>query len=235
MQISNLKKTKYRYEHLQSEFEQPYFSQIEDFLQQEKENNQLVYPATENILKAFDLTAWDAVKVVILGQDPYHGKWQAMGLSFSVPEWIALPPSLKNIYKELEHEQIPPNLPLSREERQKQQSSGDLSRRAEQWVLLLNSVLTVRAGEPASHSKIGRQTFTDAVIRKISMQKSWIVFMLRWSYAQSKKHLIDISKHHILETVHPSPLSAYRGWFGSNHFTLCNDYLVSQGENPIIW
>jgi uracil-DNA glycosylase len=185
-----------------------------------------------NIFKAFDLTPWDEVKVVILWQDPYHGPGQAMGLSFSVPEELPLPPSLKNIYKELHQEWFEHYQswsPLIHNGK----ISWDLTRRAEQWVLLLNSILTVRAGEAASHSKIWRQHFTDEVIRQISTQKSWIVFMLRWNYAISKSPLIDEKKHLILKGVHPSPLSASRGRFGCNHFTLCNDYLTLQGEKPI--
>ena len=200
---------------LSTEIIKPYFRQIEDFLAWEKKQGKIIYPAKNNIFKAFDLTPFDEVKIVILGQDPYHGVDQAMGLSFSVPEWIALPPSLKNIYKERALEYPHYNI----------NQSWDLSRRAEQWVLLLNSILTVRAGEPASLSKIGRQIFTDEIIRQIGMQQSGVVFLLRWSYAQSKKDLIDTSKHLILETFHPSPLSSYRGWFGCNHFTLANEYL----------
>lgn len=200
---------------LGSETEQPYFSQIQEFLAWEKEQGTQIYPLEENVLKAFDLTQRDAVKLVILGQDPYHGVGQAMGLSFSVPESVSLPPSLKNIYKEL----------ASEYEWYDTTQSGDLTRRAEQWVLLLNTVLTVRAAEAGSHSKIGWQQFTDAVIRQISEQKEGIVFLLRWSYAQSKKTLIDTQKHKILESVHPSPLSAYRGWFGCNHFREANEYL----------
>lgn len=223
-----------RYNHLQSEFEQPYFSQIKDFLLTEKEQGKTIYPSGPNIFKAFDLTPWDAVKVVILGQDPYHGIWQAMGLSFSVPDGIPLPPSLKNIYKELHDEGFENYLawsPLI----QNGKISWDLTRRAEQWVLLLNSILTVRANEAASHSKIGRQQFTDAVIQQISDHKSWIIFLLRWSYAQSKKILIDTTKHKILEAVHPSPLSAHRWWFWSNHFRLANEYLQLQQHTTIEW
>ncbi len=221
-----------RYEHLNNQFEQTYFNQIKDFLVSEKQAGKTIYPTWANIFKAFDLTPWDEVKVVILWQDPYHGPGQAMGLSFSVPEDIPLPPSLKNIYKELHQEwfeNYQPWSPLL----QHGKISWDLTRRAEQWVLLLNSILTVRAGEAASHSKIWRQHFTDAVIKKLSEEKSHLVFLLRWNYAISKKELIDTNKHLILTGVHPSPLSASRWRFGCNHFKLCNDYLISIWQKEI--
>ena len=212
-----------RYEHLQSEFEQPYFGQIRDFLISEKKAGKQIFPAGSHIFKAFDLTPWDDVKVVILGQDPYHGDGQAMGLSFSVPSSIAKPPSLLNIYKELAQEYSGYDI----------NQSGDLTRWANQWVLLLNSILTVRAHEAASHSKIGRQQFTDAVIRKLSEEKDWVVFLLRGNYAISKQSLIDTNKHLVLTGVHPSPLSASRGWFGCNHFRLANEYLQKNNKNEI--
>ena len=212
-----------RYEHLHSEFEQPYFSPIKDFLISEKKARKQIFPTGSNIFKAFDLTPWDAVKVVILGQDPYHGDGQAMWLSFSIPSTIPKPPSLLNIYKELAQEY--PAYDINQ--------SGDLTRRAEQWVLLLNSILTVRAHEAASHSKIGRQQFTDAVIRKLSEEKEWVVFLLRGNYAISKQSLIDMSKHLVLTGVHPSPLSASRGWFGCNHFRLANEYLKKNNQEAI--
>ena len=221
-----------RYEHLQSEFEQQYFSQIKDFLLSEKQEGKIIYPAGTNIFKAFDLTPWDEVKVVILWQDPYHGGGQAMGLSFSVPEDIPLPPSLKNIYKEL-HQEGFENYQSWSPIIHNGKISGDLTRWAEQWVLLLNSILTVRASEAASHSKIWRQTFTDAVIKKLSEEKSHLVFLLRGNYAISKKELIDTSKHLVLTGVHPSPLSASRGWFGCNHFRLANEYLTQQSQKSI--
>lgn len=224
-----------RYKTLASEFEQSYFSQIKDFLISEKEAGKTVFPKWADIFKAFDLTPFDEVKVVILWQDPYHGDGQAMGLSFSVPYGVALPPSLKNIYKELEMEgydqqQTPPNLPLTGKEKQR---SGDLTKRAGQGVLLLNSILTVRAHEAASHSKIGRQYFTDAVIKKLSQEKENMVFLLRGNYAISKQSLIDTTKHLVLTGVHPSPLSAHRGRFGCNHFSLANDYLRKNAKEEI--
>lgn len=212
-----------RYKHLHSEFEQPYFGQIKDFLISEKKTDKQIFPAGANIFKAFDLTPWDDVKIVILGQDPYHGDGQAMGLSFSVPSTIPKPPSLLNIYKELAQEY--PGYDINQ--------SGDLTRRADQWVLLLNSILTVRAHEAASHSKIGRQQFTDAVIRKLSEEREHIVFLLRGNYAISKQSLIDPEKHLVLTGVHPSPLSASRGWFGCNHFRLANEYLIKNDKKEI--
>ena len=222
-----------------------YFSQIRDFLTQEKKSGNIIYPSGANIFKAFDLTPWDELKVVILGQDPYHGPGQAMGLSFSVPDGVALPPSLRNIYKEL-HDEWFENYQLWSPLIKNNTISWDLTRRAEQWVLLLNSILTVRAGEAASHSKIWRQHFTDAVIHQIALEKKDVVFLLRWSYAQSKKQIIKQARESpsltgeglgwglILETVHPSPLSAHRWWFGCNHFTLTNEYLASVGKESII-
>ncbi len=222
--------------YLQSEYEQPYFSQIEIFLSSEYDAGHTIYPPRADIFKAFELTPWDEVKVVILWQDPYHGEGQAMGLSFSVPDGVRLPPSLRNIYKELELEWFK-NPPFFEHFSWKgwKQRSWDLTGRAEQWVLLLNSILTVRAGEPASHSKIWRQYFTDAVIRKIAMKRTWVVFMLRWNYAISKSPLIDETKHLILKGVHPSPLSASRGWFGCDHFRLCNEYLSTMHKKEINW
>lgn len=189
----------------------------------EKKAGKQIFPTGSNIFKAFDLTPWDAVKVVILGQDPYHGDGQAMWLSFSVPSTIPKPPSLLNIYKELAQEY--PGYDINQ--------SGDLTRWADKWVLLLNSILTVRAHEAASHSKIGRQQFTDAVIRKLSEEKEWVVFLLRGNYAISKQSLIDMSKHLVLTGVHPSPLSASRGWFGCNHFRLANEYLKKNNQEAI--
>jgi uracil-DNA glycosylase len=218
-----------RYRVLRQEFEQAYFAQIKESLLGEKSQGKTIYPRWPDIFKAFDLTPFDSVKVVILGQDPYHGIGQAMGLSFSVPVWVTLPPSLKNIYKELQ-EEYP-------EYDSKQ--SWDLTRRATQWVLLLNSILTVRAGEPASHNKIWRQEFTDTVITQLSTQREGIVFLLRWAYAQSKVPLLleggEAGKHLILQSVHPSPLSAHRGRFWCNHFRLANEYLQKTGKEEIQW
>lgn len=191
---------------LREEFGKDYFARIAAFLHQEKREGKTIYPPGPLIFNAFQLTPFDKVKVVILGQDPYHGPGQAHGLSFSVQDGVALPPSLQNIYKEIAADTgtIPP-------------ASGNLERWARQGVFLLNSVLTVRAGSPTSHSSIGWQTFTDAVIKTISDRKECVVFMLWGNYARSKKPLIDSNKHLILEAAHPSPL-ARGAFFGCRHF-----------------
>jgi uracil-DNA glycosylase len=206
------------------EFSQPYFQDIKTQLMAENQAWKIVYPAGRNIFAAFDMTPFDRVQVVILGQDPYHGVWQAHGLSFSVPDGVKQPPSLKNIFKEL-YSDIGCSIPVS----------GNLSKRAQQWVLLLNAMLTVRAGEPGSHQDIGWQQFTDAVIRTISAKKECVVFLLWGAFAQSKKGLIDNSKHLILEAAHPSPFSAHRGFFGCQHFSKVNEYLISVHKKPIDW
>lgn len=209
---------------LKDEFEKPYFEQIKNKLVEFKNNWELIFPAWKAIFSAFELTPFDDVKVVILGQDPYHTPGQANWLAFSVAEWNPLPPSLVNIYKEIQDElggQIP--------------KSWDLSHWARQWVLLLNAILTVSAHKAASHQKIGWENFSDAVIKNISEQKSWIIFVLWWKYAQSKKSLIDTTKHFILESAHPSPLSASRWFFGSWIFKKINEILISQWNEPIKW
>lgn len=206
------------------EFSQSYFQHIKTQLLLEKQAGKTIYPAGKDIFAAFDKTPFATVKVVILGQDPYHGVWQAHGLSFSVPDGVKKPPSLQNIFKELSNDMGCP-IPVS----------GNLSKWAEQWVLLLNAMLTVRAGEPESHQDIGWQQFTDAVIRTISDQQEHVVFLLWWAFAQSKKWLIDASKHLILEAAHPSPFSAYRGFLGCKHFSQVNTYLLSVGKDSIHW
>ena len=206
------------------EFSQSYFQHIKTQLLLEKQAGKAIYPAGKDIFAAFDKTPFDKVKVVILGQDPYHGVWQAHGLSFSVPNGVRQPPSLQNIFKEL-HSDIGCPIPVS----------GDLSNWAEQWVLLLNAMLTVRAGEPGSHQDIWWQQFTDAVIRTISGEQSHVVFLLWGAFAQSKKWLIDTSKHLVLEAAHPSPFSAHRGFLGCKHFSQVNAYLISAGKKPIDW
>ncbi len=208
---------------LQSEFNKEYFAQTASFLKQEKREGVRIYPPGSLIFNAFKLTPFDRVKVVILGQDPYHGHGQAHGLSFSVPDGIAMPPSLQNIYKEIESDLGAPV-----------QRTGNLEKWAVQGVFLLNSVLTVRAGQPTSHSNIGWQSFTDAVIRTISEQKEHVVFMLWGNYARSKRDLIDSSRHLILEAAHPSPL-ARGAFFGCRHFSKANTYLSSTGQEPIAW
>ena len=208
---------------LREEFGKDYFARIAAFLHQEKREGKTIYPPGPLIFNAFQLTPFDKVKVVILGQDPYHGPGQAHGLSFSVQDGVALPPSLQNIYKEIAADTgtIPP-------------ASGNLERWARQGVFLLNSVLTVRAGSPTSHSRIGWQTFTDAVIKTISDRKECVVFMLWGNYARSKKPLIDSNKHLILEAAHPSPL-ARGAFFGCRHFSKANNFLIASGQTPIAW
>ena len=205
-------------------FDKPYFSQIADHLKAEKALKTTIYPSGSLIFNAFSLTPYDKVKVVILGQDPYHNVNQAMGLSFSVPDGMKPPPSLMNIFKEL-HKDIGMPIP----------SSGNLSTWAKQGVLLLNAVLTVRANEPASHAKIGWTKFTDDVILSLSSQKKGLVFILWGNFAQEKIKLIDSSKHEILKAAHPSPFSAYKGFFGCKHFSATNEYLVKNNIDPIDW
>ena len=208
---------------LQEEFEKPYFAELVSFLHASKDAGTRIYPPGGQIFKAFELTPLPEVKVVILGQDPYHGPGQAMGLSFSVPDGIPAPPSLKNIFKEIEDE-----LGV--------QMSGrtNLESWARQGVLLLNAILTVEAGKAASHSAIGWQTFTDAVIKCISDNCSGVVFMLWGNFARSKKDLIDSGKHFVLEAAHPSPL-ARGAFFGCGHFATANRLLEAQGKAPIDW
>ncbi len=194
------------------------------FVQAERKTFQ-VFPPTDLVFHAFQLTALDKLKVVILGQDPYHNDGQAHGLSFSVPEGMAIPPSLRNIYSELSTDiqgfQIP--------------SHGNLTKWAEQGVLLLNATLTVRAHEAGSHQKKGWEMFTDEIIKAISENCEHVVFLLWGSYAIKKSNLIDSSKHLILTSVHPSPLSVYRGFYGCRHFSKANEFLISKGEQPIDW
>lgn len=210
-------------EALQSEFEQPYFAELSSFLHAEKARGALVYPPGGQIFRAFDICPLPDVKVVILGQDPYHGAGQAMGLSFSVPDNVPAPPSLKNIFKEIESDL---GIRMS--------GRPNLESWARQGVLLLNAVLTVRAGEPTSHGSIGWQRFTDAVIRKISDEREGVVFMLWGNYAKAKRDLIDAGRHYVLEAAHPSPL-ARGAFFGCRHFSKANDILIKQGKTPINW
>lgn len=210
--------------HLSAEFDQPYFARLTDQVRQEYAAYPC-YPPGRLIFNAFNLCPFDQVRVVIIGQDPYHEPGQAMGLSFSVPDGVALPPSLLNIYKEIQADLgiAPP-------------PSGDLTRWAEQGVLLLNATLTVRAHQANSHQRMGWTTFTDAAIRALSTGRDHLVFMLWGGFARSKKYLIDTSRHLVLESVHPSPLSANRGgWFGQHQFSRCNAYLAENGVAPIQW
>lgn len=209
---------------LDDEFQQPYFSAIKQFLVKEREQGATVYPPGPLIFNAFNLTPFDKVKAVILGQDPYHGKGQAHGLCFSVPDGVQQPPSLQNIFKELNSDL---QIPISK--------SGNLTTWAQQGVMLLNALLTVRANQPASHHNIGWETFTDAVIRKISDEKEGVVFLLWGKFAQEKQPLINPDKHHVLKAAHPSPYSASNGFFGCKHFSRTNELLIQQGKTSIEW
>ncbi|WP_210518673.1 uracil-DNA glycosylase [Hymenobacter terricola] len=209
---------------LADEFEKPYFQRLIAFVKGEYATA-TVYPAGPQIFHAFAATPFDKVKVVILGQDPYHGRNQAHGLSFSVQEGQRTPPSLQNIFKELQAD-IPGTAPAPH---------GNLDRWAQQGVLLLNATLTVRASEPASHQKKGWEEFTDAVIRKVSEEKEHVVFILWGAYAGKKSELIDERKHLIIKSVHPSPFAADKGFFGSKPFSKTNAWLVSEGLEPIRW
>ena len=211
-------------EHLQEEFEKPYFSQLSEFVH-EAYKNEVVYPPPKFIFRAFDLTPFDTVKVVILGQDPYHGKHQANGLCFAVSKGITLPPSLQNIFKEIESDMKAPLI----------HRSGDLERLAKQGVLLLNATLTVKASVAGSHQGQGWEQFTDAAIKALSQDREHLVFILWGNYARQKKVLIDESKHYVIESPHPSPFSAHNGFFGSKPFSKTNEYLIEQGVEPIDW
>lgn len=208
---------------LQPEFDKPYFEQLTQFVRAEY-GITTVYPAGRNIFRAFDKCPFSELKVVIIGQDPYHGVGQANGLCFSVNDGVPFPPSLQNIFKEIQSD-LGTAVP----------QSGNLDRWAEQGVLLLNSVLTVRAHEAASHAGRGWEQFTDAVVRTINERKQGVVYMLWGSYAQRKGQVVDSSKNFVLKSVHPSPLSVYRGFFGCKHFSQANAYLQSVGKTPIIW
>lgn len=209
---------------LQDEFDQPYFANIVATLHKEKESGEIVYPAGKLIFNAFDKTPFDQVKCVILGQDPYHGPGQAHGLCFSVKDGIPPPPSLVNILKELKSDL---NIPIP--------STGNLTPWAMQGVFLLNAILTVKARQPASHSKIGWEQFTNAVICQLSERRTGIVFLLWGRFAQNKLTLIDTSRHHVLMAAHPSPFSAHNGFFGCRHFSKTNDILRQEGKSIIDW
>ena len=211
------------HELLAPEFEKPYFAQLVGFVRNEYAT-QRIYPHGSNIFRAFDKCPFEKLKVVIIGQDPYHGEGQANGLCFSVSDGIPFPPSLQNIFQEISTD-IGTSVP----------SSGNLDRWAEQGVLLLNSVLTVRAHQAASHAGRGWETFTDAVVRAISMRKTEVVYMLWGSYAQRKGAMVSPLSNCILKAVPPSPLSVYRGFFGCRHFSQANEYLVSHGKEAIVW
>jgi uracil-DNA glycosylase len=208
---------------LGSEFEQPYFTELTSFVKSEYGKG-VVYPPGSQIFAAFDNCTYDDVKVVILGQDPYHGPQQANGLCFSVSKEVRIPPSLQNIYKELQDDlgkEIPPD--------------GDLQHWAQQGVLMLNATLTVRKGQAGSHQGKGWEDFTDAVVKLLSSKKEGLVFLLWGSYAKKKGEVIDREKHLVLESAHPSPFSARNGFFGCHHFSQANQYLLLQGEEEIQW
>jgi uracil-DNA glycosylase len=209
--------------HLQHEFEKPYFSELIHFVKVQYKSK-TVYPPGKEIFRAFDSCSFDLVKVVIIGQDPYHGPGQANGLCFSVRNDVRMPPSLVNIFKEI-HDDLGKPIP----------SSGDLERWSKQGVLLLNATLTVRAGTPGSHQNKGWEEFTDAVIKEVSDSKENVVFLLWGAYAQKKGEIIDRKKHMVLMSAHPSPFSANRGFFGCKHFSKTNHYLKSKGLKEIDW
>ncbi|MEP4888559.1 MAG: uracil-DNA glycosylase [Aliiglaciecola sp.] len=210
---------------IEAEKKQPYFQQIEQFIADERGAGKVIYPPTESVFNAFKMTLFADVKVVILGQDPYHGPDQAHGLSFSVESAVKIPPSLRNIYKELA--QDIPGFVIP--------SHGNLQQWAEQGVLLLNSVLTVEQGKANSHAKIGWEIFTDKVISELSQHRDGLVFLLWGSHSQKKGQLVDHSRHYVLKAPHPSPLSAHRGFLGCKHFSQANQLLTEQGQSPINW
>ncbi len=210
--------------HLQGEFEKPYFEQLTEAVRREYQQT-TCYPPGKLIFNAFNLCPFDKVKVVILGQDPYHEPGQAHGLSFSVQDGVMFPPSLQNIFREIQNDVGTP-IPYS----------GNLTRWAEQGVLLLNATLTVRAHMANSHARLGWQTFTDAAIQVLARERDHVVYLLWGGYARSKAQYIDAQRNLVLQSVHPSPLSANRGgWFGNHHFSLANQYLMQHGKEPIVW
>ncbi|MBP5258653.1 MAG: uracil-DNA glycosylase [Prevotella sp.] len=212
------------HERLNGEFEKQYFHTLTDIVRQEY-RNYTCYPPARLVFNAFNLCPFDKVKVVIIGQDPYHEPGQAHGLSFSVMDGVPFPPSLQNIFREINSD-TGADIPVT----------GNLTRWAQQGVLLLNATLTVRAHQANSHSRVGWTAFTDAVIRCLAEERERLVFMLWGGYARGKAYMIDHNKHLVLESVHPSPLSANRGgWFGNHHFSRCNEYLINNGIEPIQW
>ena len=211
------------YKTLGQEFEKPYFEEIREFVRKEY-SEKTIFPTARNIFKAFNSTPFNKVKVVIIGQDPYHGEGQAHGLCFSVNHGVDIPPSLKNIFKEIEEDL---NIPIP--------DSGNLQNWADEGVLLLNSVLTVQEGKAHSHKGIGWEKFTDQAIQKLSVDRHGLVFLLWGNSAQEKEKLIDLDKHLVLKSVHPSPLSAYNGFFGCRHFSQVNKYLKATNKKTIDW
>ncbi|HSI43060.1 MAG TPA: uracil-DNA glycosylase [Methylotenera sp.] len=209
---------------LGDELHKPYMEALRTFLKQEKASGKVIYPPSPLIFNAFNHTPFEKVRVVIIGQDPYHGPGQAQGLSFSVPNGIPLPPSLQNIFKEIATDL---NIKMSR--------NGDLTKWADQGVLLLNATLTVEQGKAGSHQGKGWERFTDAAITALNQYREGLVFVLWGSYAQKKGDMIDVSRHLVIKSVHPSPLSAHRGFFGNHQFSMINEYLVKHGKAPIDW
>jgi len=209
---------------LKDDFKSPYFTELKAFLQNEKQTGQIVYPPGKQIFSAFNNTPFEKVKVVILGQDPYHGDGQAHGLSFSVMPGQNFPPSLQNIFKEIQNDL---KIPIPK--------TGNLENWTKQGVLLLNATLTVRANQPGSHQKKGWEQFTDSVICQLSAKRSGIIFILWGKYAQAKEVLIDTTKHFILKSPHPSPFSAHTGFFGCKHFSKTNEILIREGKEPVDW
>jgi len=209
---------------LSDQFKQPYFGKLIEFLKEEKKKGESIFPPGTKIFSAFEHTPFNKVKVVILGQDPYHGPGQAHGLSFSVPQGVGLPPSLLNIFKELKNDL---GIPIPK--------TGNLEKWADQGVLLLNATLTVRESQPGSHQNKGWELFTDSVIREISATRTGVVFILWGNYAKAKEVLIDTTKHFILKSPHPSPFSADRGFFGSKPFSRTNEILKREGQKEIDW
>jgi len=208
---------------LSEEFEKDYFIRLAEFVKMEY-RTRTIYPPGSLIFNAFNLCPFDKVKAVIIGQDPYHGPGQAHGLCFSVRDGVPFPPSLVNIFKEIENDL---GIPVPK--------SGNLERWARQGVLLLNAILTVRANQPGSHQGKGWEQFTDAVIRILNDEKNHLIFFLWGAYAQNKGTVIDKTRHLVLESVHPSPLSAAKGFFGNKHFSRCNEYLINHGIEPVKW
>ncbi len=210
--------------HLQGEFSKPYMMALKEFLRQEKSKNKIIYPPGDEIFASFSATPLPKVKVVILGQDPYHGPGQAHGLSFSVPDQVSFPPSLRNILKEL-HDDL--KVPVAK--------NGNLLRWAHQGVFLLNSALTVEQGHAASHQKKGWELFTDVAIQTVNEHQAHVVFILWGAYAQKKAAFVDRKKHLVLKSVHPSPLSSHRGFFGSKPFSKANNFLAQHHIQPVDW
>ncbi len=224
--MNNLKIEKSRKSALAEEFQKPYFFQIKETLQKEKAEWKIIYPESNNIFSAYNSAPFDKVKVIIIWQDPYHWPNQAHGLCFSVLPWIKQPPSLKNIFKELKSDTW---IDIDKNQ------DWYLQKRAEQWIFMINSSLTVRKWEPMSHAKIWRENFTNATIKKLSDHKKWLIFVLWGAFAQAKKSHIDTSRHTIIESTHPSPLSAHRGFLSSKPFSKINKILKSQWEKEINW